>query len=244
MKITHLTLIKKFFNNLLDFLRIKKIWSKHYYGQTGEDALLLNYLCHKEKGFYIDIGAYHPARASNTYLLYKKGWRGINIDANPYSIKLFNKMRKRDININAGISDKNTVLNYFLFSKSDSSNTFDKELYKTWSYENGKEAKIIQVKMHKINDILDEYLPKGQHIDFITIDVEGYEMKILKSFDYDKYAPDYFLIEDLTYYDKNKDFMDFRESALYSFLHEKGYIVVAKTWYSILFKNSFNHKLT
>jgi FkbM family methyltransferase len=152
-------------------------------------------------------------------------------------------MRKRDININAGISDKNTVLNYFYFSKSDSSNTFDKELYKTWSNENRQEAKIIQVKMHKINDILDEYLPKGQHIDFITIDVEGYETKILKSFNYDKYAPDYFLIEDLTYYDKNKDFMDFRESALYSFLHEKGYIVVAKTWYSILFKNFFNHNL-
>jgi hypothetical protein len=122
MKITHLTLIKKFFKNLLDFLRIKSIWSKHYYGESGEDVLL-NSFCHK-KGFYIDIGAYHPARASNTYLFYKKGWRGINIDANPYSIKLFNKMRKRDININAGISDKNTVLNYFCFSKSDSSNTF------------------------------------------------------------------------------------------------------------------------
>jgi FkbM family methyltransferase len=230
--------IKRVIKDCLDFFAIKKIWSKNYYGETGEDALLLNYLnCEKKhKGFYVDIGAYHPARASNTYLFYKKGWRGINIDANPHSIKLFDKMRKRDINVNAGISDESGTLDYYSFEKGDSSNTFDKELYETWNKTNGKKADITKVEMRKINDILEKYLPQGQHIDFITIDVEGFEMKILKSFDYGKYSPDYFLVEDLSYYDKNKDFMEFCKSPLCSLLKEKGYIVAAKTWYSILFK--------
>lgn len=232
------TLIKRIVKDILNFFGIKKIWSKTYYSETGEDVLLLSYLYPKKgyKGFYIDIGAFHPARASNTYLFYKKGWRGINIDANPYSIKLFNKMRKRDINVNAGISDEIGALNYYSFEKGDSSNTFDKELYEAWSKTYGKKADIIKVDMCKINDVLEKYLPKGQHIDFITIDVEGFEMKILKSFDYDKYAPDYFVVEDLDYCDKNKDFMEFTKSPLYSLLNEKGYIVAAKTWFSILLK--------
>ena len=69
------------------------------YSQNGEDLILNRFLENKKNGFYIDIGAHHPIRFSNTYLFYKKGWRGINIDAMPGSMDLFNKIRSRDINI-------------------------------------------------------------------------------------------------------------------------------------------------
>ena len=50
-------------------------------------------------GKYVDIGCYHPIKYSNTALLYKKGWTGINIDLNKTSIDLFNFTRLRDKNI-------------------------------------------------------------------------------------------------------------------------------------------------
>jgi hypothetical protein len=81
-------------------------------------------------------------------------------------------------------------------------------------------------------------------IDFLTIDVEGHELKILQSLNYEKYSPKLILVEDLTYWDKNKDFMIFIDSKLYKFLQSKGYIVVAKTWYTILFKKIEYHNKT
>lgn len=74
------------------------------YSQEGEDLLLSRIFGDKKDGFYIDVGAHHPFRFSNTYLLYKRGWRGINIDAMPGSMKLFNRFRPRDINIECGVA--------------------------------------------------------------------------------------------------------------------------------------------
>ncbi|MCX6972888.1 MAG: hypothetical protein NTZ94_01095, partial [Verrucomicrobia bacterium] len=78
------------------------------YSQFGEDTLIAEYLIGKNftkrKKFYVDLGAYHPSRFSNTKLLNLIGWMGINIDPNPDSIELFNHHRPNDINLNLGIS--------------------------------------------------------------------------------------------------------------------------------------------
>ena len=199
-----------------------------YYSELGEDILLQPY-CSKKRGFYVDIGAYHPKKISVTYLFYQRGWRGINIEPNPHLIKAFNRMRKRDINLNIGISDKAGKLDYYSYGKDDSNNTFSP--IQEWA-----PKEIMKIKVDTLNNVLDNHLPKGMEIDFLTIDVEGQEFNILQSLNYDKYAPKLILVEDLGYYDKNKDFMAFRDTALYKFLNKKGYIVVAKTWYTILFK--------
>ena len=66
--------------------------------------LLDRFLCQRPSGFYVDVGAHHPIRFSNTFRLYRKGWRGLNIDANPGSMKRFHHTRPRDINIEAAVS--------------------------------------------------------------------------------------------------------------------------------------------
>ncbi|MCK5460166.1 FkbM family methyltransferase, partial [Candidatus Parcubacteria bacterium] len=81
----------------------------------------------KKNGFYIDVGAHHPKRFSNTHYFYLKGWRGINIDAMPSSMKLFNKQRPKDINLEIAISDKKEVLTYYGFNES-ALNSFSKEI--------------------------------------------------------------------------------------------------------------------
>jgi len=213
-------------------------YAPHYYGGDGEDVLLRLFCGGRDKsdlkGFYVDIGAFHPFTYSNTQFFYENGWNGINIDANPDSIALFNKHRQRDININAGVSDKCGELEYYSFYE-PAINSFDKELSED-RIKNGMKLKQKSlVKIYPINQLLEKYLPTGQHITFMTIDVEGYEMKILQSLDFQKYAPDYLITEDLdSQYD---DFMEFRNSPLYIFLKSKGYIVIAKTRLSILFQN-------
>ncbi|MFA7355121.1 MAG: SAM-dependent methyltransferase, partial [Sulfurimonadaceae bacterium] len=80
-------------NNYFDGYALKS------YSQEGEDMILRRLFEQQPNGFYVDVGAHHPKRFSNTYFFYKKGWRGINIDAMPNSMELFNKIRPRDINI-------------------------------------------------------------------------------------------------------------------------------------------------
>src|SRR5437868_6288327 len=80
------------------------------YSQDGEDLVLSRFLSSENKGFYVDVGAHHPTRFSNTYFFYKKGWRGINIDAMPGSMIAFDKMRPRDTNVEAAISDNDSEI--------------------------------------------------------------------------------------------------------------------------------------
>jgi len=88
------------------------------YSQEGEDMILSRLFGNQQAGFYVDVGAHHPMRFSNTYFFYKKGWNGINIDAMPDSMKLFNKFRPRDINIEKPVSDKKQILTYYAFNES------------------------------------------------------------------------------------------------------------------------------
>lgn len=206
------------------------------FAQDGEDLCLYSYINKNPnyKGFYVDIGALDPFRFSNTYIFYQHGWHGINIDGTPGSMSKFNKFRPNDLNIEAVVSDKSgEEINYFIFND-PALNCFDKirikEIEANTQYKLLKEKKL---KTKTINEILEQYLPKGQKIDFITIDVEGIDTKIIRSLNYEKYAPDYFIIEELDY--KLKDFMTYKSSSIYQFLSQKGYIVIAKTKRSVLY---------
>jgi FkbM family methyltransferase len=211
------------------------ILTKKYYSELGEDVILQHY-CPEKTGFYIDIGAYHPKRISVTRMFYERGWRGINIEPNPNSIKAFNRIRRRDINLNIGVSDETGELDYYYYGPRNGLNHFNIERYEAYKNMNRLPKKIIKIKVDTLNNILKNNLPKNTEIDFLTIDVEGLELNILKSLDYEKYAPKHILVEDLDFWNKNKDFMEFKNADLYKFLNTKKYIVVAKTWYTILFR--------
>ena len=65
------------------------------FSQGDEEKILNDIFSNKKKGFYVDVGCYHPKRFSNTAFLYGKGWNGINIDANTKNLKLFNIFFKK-----------------------------------------------------------------------------------------------------------------------------------------------------
>ena len=88
---------------------------KKSYSYGGIDLLLNHLYRDKRKGTYIDVGCHHPIDGNNTYLLHKKGWEGINIDLDPYSVEIFNYFRPKDFNKNAAVSDKEEIIDLYFY---------------------------------------------------------------------------------------------------------------------------------
>src|SRR3989344_218058 len=165
------------------------------YAQFGEHAVLLELFKDKDNGRYVDVGAHHPHRYSNTYLLYKKGWHGVNIDPNPHTIALFNKARSSDKNICAGIGHAGT-LTYYRFSD-PAVNTFKKEEAEKWKKKSFlKFLGTTNIEAKPLSGLV------GSPIDLLTIDAEGMDLEVLQSYDW-KYYPKVIVIEG----DESKPFL-------------------------------------
>ena len=87
---------------------IKKLYYEKYtkksYSISNVDLIIDRMFSKVKKGVFIDLGCNHPIKFNNTYLLYKRGWRGINIDLDKESIDEFNKIRDKDYNVQSLIS--------------------------------------------------------------------------------------------------------------------------------------------
>lgn len=204
------------------------------YSQEGEDMVLKRIFEGQDRGYYVDVGAHHPYRFSNTALFSKNGWRGINIDPNPGTAALFDRYRPHDVNLEMGISNSSEPLDFYIF-KEPALNTFDPKTAAE-HISSGKwellEKKSIQQKT--LSEVLDLYLPEGMKIDFLTIDVEGIGYEVLISNNWKKYLPNFVLIEvwgDTTL----KSLFSMPETEL---LSSYGYHLIAKTLNTAFFKRS------
>lgn len=231
------SLVEKIISAKKNLKPMKFRYLKKSYSQDGEDLFMMSFFEDSEdyKGFYVDIGAFHPYRFSNTQAFYEKGWRGINIDATPKSMHLFKKYRSKDINIECAISDSQGELSYYSFEEA-ALNTFDEKLANEYVNEGWELKEKVTLQTCLINDILENNLPKDRKIDFINMDIEGLELKILKSFNFEKYAPDYFLIEELDYI--NNDFVESFNSEIFKLLSSKDYQVIGKRNRTVFYKKS------
>jgi len=168
------------------------------FSQAGEDLVTRNYfydrLSRGEKGFYVDIGAFHPYRHSNTYYLYRAGWRGINIDARPGSMSLFNKFRPDDTNLEIAISGKEGISTFFDFGSDSGLNTMSQEYIDKLETRQNIKSEYSVVTQTMVN-IFTKYIPKDMFIDFLSIDIEGYEEQALSSNDWDIYRPEFIACE-------------------------------------------------
>lgn len=218
--------------------KFKKVYLLLKYGnrsfsQEGEDLILDRFLNGKKNGFYIDIGAHHPIKYSNTFKFYLKGWKGINIDAMPGSMSIFNKMRPRDLNLEIPISSKNENLIYHIFNE-PALNTFSEKEAKL---KNGlRNYKIIETKQlacKKLSEVLSNNIAKNQKIDFMSIDVEGLDFDVLVSNNWDLYKPDYILVEELFEY----KLVINSQSKIVQYLNNLGYRLVARTLNTSIYIN-------
>jgi FkbM family methyltransferase len=208
------------------FTKFKQI----HYSQNGEDLVLDSMFPKDYMGFYVDVGAHHPYRISNTYLLHQRKWSGINIDPNPETIDLFKKARPKDININIGIGLQEETLNYHMFSD-PAVNTFSTQEAKRWKNKNWIQyLGQTEVPVTTLKSILDKELPKNKQIDVLTIDVEGLDFEVLKSNDWNTYKPKVIVIESLDFKLEEKD-----KNEIYTFLNSRGYQLEHKVKFSLIF---------
>lgn len=164
------------------------------YGQFGEDIPL--YMLFRKrlrgKGFFVDVGAYHPTKWSNTYYFYKRGWRGINIDMEPLKVDALKFRRPFDVNVCAAVSDSAEPVKHYSFGRYEVCATIDQEL----GEERGRGQVVPQmVYPRPLSDIIDETRFKNRQIDLLSVDCEGHDLNVLKSLDFKRYRPKVIAVE-------------------------------------------------
>tara|TARA_B100001057_G_scaffold32790_1_gene29719 strand:+ start:2112 stop:2777 length:666 start_codon:yes stop_codon:yes gene_type:complete len=181
--------------------------NKKSFSQFGEDLFISDFFSNKKDGKYVDLGAFHPMRLSNTYLLFKKGWSGTNVDLNPITIDLFNIARKEDKNICCLLADKDNVLKNVYYEDWSAASSLT-------SNENLKNKK--QMKTRTFESLIDK------NFDFLNIDLEGHDYEILKTIDFKKFSPKLICIEILENCLDKDNIFKFMEQNNYTFIKNLG----------------------
>ena len=212
---------------------------KIYFSFSGVDLILQNIFMKQNDGLYIDVCCQHPIKNNNTYLLYKKGWKGINVDLDKDNIKLFNSARPEDYNVNKALSSEIKNVELYFYHKKSPINTIDK---KTSEFQKAKVSSIRNITTDTLNNIISNTKYKDCCIDLLSIDVEGHELQVLKGFNLTKYRPKVIVVE---YLDlnvskleiKNLTLKDVIDSEIYKYLSSNGYILVNSIYCDLVFIN-------
>ena len=215
------TNIFKFFYFYYQFLK-SKFKPRLAYSHWGVDLIITKLLNSKNKGIYIDVGCHHPFLNNHSYLLYKSGWEGINIDIDYNSIDMFNFFRKSDVNIQTAVTDHKGEVDLFFYHNRAAKNTISKEFGS-----DAKEQK--KINSDTLNNIIENSKFKNSKIDFVSIDVEGNEMNVLNGFDLKKYKPKLILLEFILPNKKEfyeKDLNEITNSEVYNFLIKNEYKLI------------------
>ena len=218
------------------YVRNKAYKKRKSYSQWGEDRFIQYFFKNKLKGFYVDIGSFHPIMYNNTCCLFNIGWSGINIDLNQTSIDLFNIIRPNDYNICAAISNKVEERDVFFDGYFSPVNTIAKSFYETSnkkiSFKNLKKKKILT---KKFNEVI-KNIPNLPKINFLNIDCEGYDYPVVNGFNLQLHNPELICIET---HNVNKgeanDYQNIRELLLHH-----SYAMVQRCGTSSIFKKNRN----
>lgn len=169
------------------------------YSQKGEDLLVDVYFNRRRFGYYLDIGCYHPKWTSNTHIFYKKGWIGTVVDIDLYKLKWFKRFRRGKVNIvhsavvdtPIGIGEANA---YKFFKKSGWSlvDTLDEKTAQSNRAKGWGEFTIEKINTIDINTLLDSLPP----VDFLSVDIEGMDTKIINKINFSKHKIPLILFED------------------------------------------------
>jgi len=198
------------------------------YSESGEDMIVQSLL--RRLGIwrtrYIDVGASHPFFGNNTALLYRKGSSGINIEPNPVYYRALVKHRKRDINLNAGVLDYSGEAEFYILADSGLSTLLKAEAERRAKEQHIPILKVLKVKVYTLNEVFARY-GAANPPRFVSLDTEGADERILRSFDFSTWSPLVICCETTGQAE--------RKSSLIEFMESQGYAVYADTWVNTIF---------
>ena len=178
--------------------KIRSILYKKYqvsFSKTGDDIQLMKLIQTTSPGAYVDVGCWHPYKASNTYYFYLRGWKGICIDPNPELQQLYSRYRPTDIFENCAIGDQQDPLDYYMLNDPHSSmNTLDRSFLE--KHQLTAQIKVVKsIPVYRLDSVLSKHLTATDRLDFFDIDVEGYDLEVLKTNDWNRFRPKLVVIE-------------------------------------------------
>lgn len=206
-------------------------WRSVYYSAFGEDAVVNALLGGKRDGFFVDIGAFHPEKYSNTnYFVRHKNWHGINVEPNPKNFKLFQKTRKKDVNLQCGIGPNTQPLEYFMFLDG-LYNTFDKSVAEANRSAGIEQIDTLTIPIRTLVSVFEEYCSDKQ-VDLLDIDVEGFDLEVLKTNDWTRFRPKVVMVEDHGF-----DFAHTNSSEVFSYMIKQNYELKSYCQFTSIFKD-------
>ena len=208
------------------------------FSSDGEDVILMKYLCRIKNGNYFDIGSHQPVKHSNTFLFYLTGWKGVCIDPLPNLKSKYRFIRRRDKFINAGVigsrSKSQKKLNFFYYKNNRDNSTFDPARVKELSSKFGREpSSIIDIPTLNVADILsssEEIIGVSKEINFLNLDIEGFEIDILNDLFSCKVYPWIICVEEL-----GKVAETLKNGEIHRLMTNNGYILGSRTFLSSIY---------
>jgi|688.fasta_scaffold543142_2 FkbM family methyltransferase len=221
------------------YIRNLKFFYKNTLSQDKEDLFIKKFFKDKREGTYLDIGCFNPLLWNNTYLLYKKGWHGINVDIQKINIDLFNVARPDDINICCALYDKKKILNLYNLQGENNSAvmTIDKSHAEKMKFLFSKNIIKKKIQTLTFSEMIKNHKITINNIDFLNIDTEGSDFNILRSINIQKYKPKLICIE-ISQFTKQVD-----KKKILNYLKSNNYKYIYKTSVSSFFKkiNNFSY---
>ena len=240
----------EFIQEFIDILRGKKKLKStvlRSFSQQGEDFILrhvTSLLFEKNliNNFqYLDIGANHPDKISNTYTFYLEGYNGVVVEPNKSLCKKFLKVRPKDIVLNIGVAaGEERIIDFYQFNKNyDGISTFSKETadYYKEKFPKSGGYKVIPTKIVNINNLLNKYFPEKYSLTFLNVDCESLDFDIIKSLDFEKYKPVFICVETYEPSENSKKLWD-KNDEMIDYIKGKNYSIIADTLINTIFLNN------
>lgn len=211
-------------------------YRNYSYAQAGEDAVL-KFLFDQvglTRPRYLEIGVFEPIQGNNTYKFYEQGGEGVLVEADESLLPFIRHARPRDQLVHCGVGTGEAKSADFYVFDAKGASTFSKaEALARDQAGPYRIEKIVQVPLLTVNEILETYFHSGRP-DFLSIDIEGMDLPVLKTLDFERFPIPVICSETCTFSDshikpKNPEIADFMKS--------RGYFAYADTYVNTLFVN-------
>lgn len=158
------------------------------YASNLEDVMIQRVFSDIQEGCFVDVGASNPIFCSLTYALYEKGWRGVAMEPQEGAMEAWEQARPEDVLLKAGAGSQDGELTLYVYAQAGQISSMSPETRAHWESHNMRPTSETKVPIMTLNRVIETHLP-DKPIHFMSIDVEGMEIDVLRGLNLEKHRP-------------------------------------------------------